>query len=571
MGMEVSDKLAFEIYTIIIFHLCALIILFSYSVYVYLRAKKTPLLFSYMAVVAMIILWIISKILKTLAPTEGLRWFFILTQYFGIDFLGYSLIIFAYVYTKNKFPSKKYLIGLAILPAISFLTVVTNPMHMKFYSYYDFYKDYFGFLFYISQSIQYVYLIISIILLSIGFSKQRIYYEKRRFASFFSYIALIPILTNIYYILFKLNIAEWIFPFPVFDFTPIAGSMALMLFMVPAFFFRFFDISPISYQRLFEIMPQGVVFMNRKKMLYGSNHTFRQMFRLSDRSLLGLDEFTDHIFQNNEYEKQAFLEFLSGKHTDIDYEFETEDRSFYRVTKRRQKKEHLQLYFNDITETNKNRAILFRQNEELIKANQRLDLLAAKTKELALAKTKAQMAQNVHDILGHSLTVVIGTLELASDENKQNAEMKLSQAKELLSSSLSDLQNVFYGQEGKWGQTSLTKALEHLKNDSIHVVITIHGNACELSSSKTEAIFRLCQEAVTNSIKHGNAKTIYLILRYRAQDVDLYAVDNGKGCSNIVKSYGLSGMEKRVSELGGTVDFGSDPDSGFIIHAVLPK
>ncbi len=569
--MEVSEKLAFEIYTIVIFHLSALVILFSYSVYICLRAKKTALLFSYMAVVAMIILWIISKILKTLAPTEWIRWLFIVIQYFGIDFLGYSLVVFAFVYTKNRLPSRAYMVGLAVLPAISFLAVATNPIHMKFYSYFDFYKDTFGPLFYITQSIQYIYLIAGIVILILGFKKQRIYYERRRLAVFFSYIALIPILTNVYYILFKMNLAEWIFPFPVFDFTPIAGSIALMLFMVPALYLRFFDISPISYHRLYQIMPQGIVFMNKRKNLYGANLTLQRMFGLHDGNALSLNEFADHILHHKENEKENLIAFLSGRISSPDYELTTEQADVFRISRRIQKKGHFLFYFDDISKISKNRTMLSRQNEELIEANQRLDLMAAKTRELAVAKTKAQMAQNVHDILGHSLTVVIGTMELAADDCKQNAESKLNQAKELLSSSLSDLQNVFYGQEIKWGQTSLTKALEHLKNDSIQVEIAVHGNIYELNGAKTEAVFRLYQEAVTNSIKHGRAKTIYLILRYRAQEVELYAIDNGKGCSDIIKSYGLSGIEKRIVELSGTVDFGSDPDSGFIIHAILPK
>lgn len=569
--MEVSEKLAFEIYTIVIFHLSALVILFSYSVYIYLRAKKTPLLFSYMAVVAMITLWIISKILKTLAPTEWLRWLFIVIQYFGIDFLGCSLVVFAFVYTKNRLPSKKYLIGLAVLPAISFLAAATNPIHMKFYSYFDFYKDSFGPLFYITQSIQYIYLLAGIIILMLGFTKQRIYFEKRKFAAFFAYIALIPILTNVYYILFKMNLAEWIFPFPVFDFTPIAGSIALMLFMVPALYFRFFDISPVSYHRLFQIMPQGIVFLNKKGNLYGANLTFQRMFGLHGGNALSLKVFADHVLSGEEKEKEALVAFFSEETGSHDYELTTEHAGIFRISKRIQKKGHFLFYFDDISEISKNRRMLSRQNEELVEANRKLDLMAVKTRELAVAKTKAQMAQNVHDILGHSLTVVIGTMELAADDGKQNAETKLRQVKELLSNSLSDLQNVFYGQESKWGQNSLTKALEHLKNDSIQVEIAVHGNVYELNSAKTEAVFRLCQEAVTNSIRHGKAKTIYLILRYRSQEVELYAIDNGKGCSKIVKNYGLSGIEKRITELSGTVDFGSDADSGFIIHALLPK
>jgi signal transduction histidine kinase len=46
--------------------------------------------------------------------------------------------------------------------------------------------------------------------------------------------------------------------------------------------------------------------------------------------------------------------------------------------------------------------------------------------------------------------------------------------------------------------------------------------------------------------------------------------DNGGGCKNIVKGFGLSGMEKRVSAMNGTIGFNSDGENGFIIRVELP-
>ncbi|MBP8641252.1 MAG: hypothetical protein KBI01_10235 [Oscillospiraceae bacterium] len=565
--MAISDKLAFEIYTISIFHITALILLFSFSAYVYFRAKKTPLLYGYMAVVGMIALWMLSKLLKTVAPNEGLRWLFIVTQYFGVDFLGFSLVVFAYIYAKNKVPSKTQLSLWAILPVLSFLAVVTNPLHMSFYSYYDFYKDRFGALFYPAQSVQYIYLLVGIIMLSQGFTKQPGFHGKRGFGVFFAAITLIPLFANLYYILFKMSALPWVFPFPVFDFTPIAGTIALILFMIPALTFRFFDISPISYNRLFEIMPQGVVFVDKKKTLYGGNSAFYAMFELKTESI-GLDEF---VYRNLEQhaDNNDIQSFVSSESKG--FELALENGKAYKFEKNTQRNGHILLYFTDITEISKNRNLLSQQNAELNEANRRLDNLAEKTKELAVAKTKMQMAQSVHDILGHSLTVVIGTAELAADDNAQSAREKLSQINELLTSSLNDLRNSALDYENNWGKSSLTSAVEHLKNEKIKVDIAIHGDVYELNSAQTEAVFRLCQEAVTNSIKHSRAKTIYIILRYTPRQLEVFAIDNGTGCGKIVKSYGLSGIEDRVLSLSGSVDFSSDGESGFIIHATLPR
>ena len=313
-SMPISEKLAVEIYTIVAFHVVALLVLFSFNFYIYLKAKKTPLLFSYLAVVGMIMIWMVAKIFKTVAPNESLRWFFIVLQYFGIQFLGFCLIIFAYIYTKEKMPLKKSIFLLAILPALSYLIVITNPLHMTFYSYYDFYKDRFGSLFYPVQIIQYVYLIIGIIMLAKGFSNQPAFRGKRGWSNIFALFVLIPLLVNLYYILFKLNVFEWIFPFSIFDVTPIASSISLILFTIPALKFKFFDITPISYSKLFTDMPSGIVFLDKKNLLYGGNSAFYNMFCISNE-IISIDRFIDCLELKDSDEKhsiknklQAFIE-----------------------------------------------------------------------------------------------------------------------------------------------------------------------------------------------------------------------------------------------------------------------
>lgn len=566
--MEISDKLAFEIYTISIFHVIALVLIFSFSLYIFFRARKTPLLYSYLAVVSMIGLWIISKILKTVSYTQELRWVFIVIQYFGVDFLGFCLVVFAYIYSKDKTPPKRHLILWAVLPVLSFSIVVTNPLHMLFYSYFDFYRDLFGPLFYPAQVIRYAYLLIGIIVLSRGFTKQLAFRNKKGLAVFFSVIILTPLFANFYYILFKMDVLSWILPFPVFDFTPIAGSISLSLFMIPALTYRFFDISPVSYRKLFSLLPQGIVFMDRKRMLYGGNSNFYSMFNIPVENI-GLYDFINKISTGKEHQ-EALLSFASETGSG-DFDIILEDSRVFRLTKRFLKNGHALLYFKDITMINKNRALLLQQNTELYEVHLKLDNMAEKTKELAIAKTKSQMAQNVHDILGHSLTVVLGTIELAAaDDDIETVKTKLTQVEELLAGSLNDLRNSFMAGEYIRNQTSLIKAIEHLKNENIFVDFIVHGDVYELNTSQTEAIFRLCQEAVTNAIKHGKAKTIHIILRYKPKLVEVFAVDNGQGCGEVVKNFGLRGIEERFSSISGTVEFGSDGEKGFTIYGSLP-
>ncbi len=567
--MEISQKLAIEFNTIILSHLITLILLILFNSYIFFRAKKSPLLFSYLSVVGMIMVWIVSKILKTLSPTIELRWIFIIIQYFAIDYLGICLLIFAYIHSKNRLPSKKQIIIWSILPTASFIAILTNPLHMGFYSYFDIYRDRFGILFYVAQSIHYTYLIIGIYLLARGFTKQSFFHGKKSLGNVFAIFVVLPLSANLYYILFKMDLVAWIFPFPVFDFSPIAASISLVLFMFPALKFQYFDMSPVSLTRLYNLVPEGLIFVDSEHRLYGGNATFYSMLGLQ-KDPTRLKELIEAIKDLANVDEGLFEGFITDKNTP-DLDIELTQGPYIKIRKTNLKNGHILLAFHDYTEINKNHILLLEQNQELEKANRLLEDMAKQTKELAITKTKAQIAQNVHDILGHSLTVVIGTAEIAAEEPVEPAKKKGLQIEDLLIGSLSDLGNSFEGKEMQWGQTSLTKAIGLLKNESIQVDIKIHGKAYELSGIQTEAIYRLCQEAITNSIRHGKSKTIHLILRYRPENVEIYAVDNGRGCKNIEKSYGLGGIENRFLSLGGSISFASDGESGFTIHGILPR
>jgi signal transduction histidine kinase len=75
---------------------------------------------------------------------------------------------------------------------------------------------------------------------------------------------------------------------------------------------------------------------------------------------------------------------------------------------------------------------------------------------------------------------------------------------------------------------------------------------------------------LNNSFYHGKAKEVFINLHFSTNELKLYITDDGEGCSNIIKSRGLTGIEERVRYSGGKVDFGSPSDGGFNIRISLP-
>lgn len=564
--MPVSSKLAYEIYIILLFHIPAIIILISFCTYLFLKAKKTPVLYSFLALSGMLLIWMISKVLKTVSPNESIRWFFIVTQYFGVEFMGFFLFLFAYIYKKNYLPPKKIVILLCIIPTLSFIVVLTNPIHMVFYSYYDFYKDNFGPLFFLIQFFQYLYLIVGIVMLSKNHTLQPAFEGRQLWARFFATITLIPLAANIYYILFKLSIVGWIFSVPVFDFSPIAGTAALILFIIPALRFRFFDISPVSHKQIFNQMPTLFVFVSEKGELYSPNHAFQSVFGNQ------LENPTIHNLLKLAATELNFLAFSDYYKNEDSSSFilETRNKRYYQIRQRFINQKSRLLSFSDITTIMLMRQDLHLKNCELLKINEELQALSGKAAELSSTRIKTAVAQNIHDILGHSLTVALCTADFTSKNlNEKTALENLELIYNLLIRSLKDLKNTVYGKPLNLQETTLTKSIQQLTNPNIELLLVSQGTPYELSTAKTEAFFRICQEAVTNAIRHGKAEKIHIFLRFFPEKTELFVIDNGIGCKEIHKNFGLSGMESRIAALNGTISFGSDGIQGFHIHVKI--
>ncbi len=567
--MVVSEKLGLEILTILGFHLPAVLLLFGFSLLMLLKSRRTALLHAYLAAVSMLLMWMIAKILKTVSPTVTLRWIFVVVQYIGVQFLGYFLLLFAYPYSRGRPLPRPVARWLGLPPLATFLIVATNPLHMGFYASFDIYRDSFGPLFIPVQLVSYGYLVASIVLLTRGFSEQPGFYGRRKWARLTALVILLPLLGNLYYIVFKLvDGFPWIFPFPVFDFTPIAGSISLVAFLVPALRHRFFDIAPVSYRQMFNQMPDPVVFCSPDGSLYGWNRAFEKVFGANGLPAT-LSGWLAALPMTSDARAVCGEALADGGRTAFVLSLQSGIQ--YRVNRVATRNGHEMLRLTDVTRVRQDAEREQALSLELARANHQLDRHRASLRALTIAGTKAQVAQHVHDILGHSLTVVLGTAELALREpSAAMVDERLENMEELIRNSLEDLRNAILGRADALTQSALAHLIQRLSNDQLQVHLTVQGQARELTGGQTEALFRLCREAVTNAIRHGDARAMHVILRYKPRSVELYAMDDGRGCQDVAPHMGLSGIRDRVAALGGEVSFASDGEHGFTIHTEIP-
>jgi signal transduction histidine kinase len=522
--------------------------------YIYLNARKNPLLYTYLAVQGLLFIWLISKIFKTVSPSPDIRWFFIVTQYFGNCFLGSTFFAFAYTYSKGNLPRIKLLLATGIPSLFFFLCMVTNPRHMLFYSHYDFYSDSFGPLFYIHQIYTYIMMLAGIYLCSKRFFYD--YHHKRIQAAIISIAVFIPVLANIFYIL---KLYKLFFGFrPLFDITPITCNLSLVLFALATFKFRFLDILSIARRTAFNQIPEGILLFTKGKRIADLNLTAASTGETSEIS-------------------QMIIESPDSEHP-IEQLYTASTEKQFRVQWIPSVSGYI-LRFVDDTSYQQALQALSDKNQLLSQIHRILNEKAQAKQALAIYKTRNYIGREVHDILGHSIVLALSVLEVAKICSKDRLSLsmeKIEQAIGVLQEAMKKMKNDLprLGSDIKVTKTSFISdvktLIQEINNSGQNVTLTFQGNPATIPRKIHEAAIRLCQESVTNAIRHGRAKKIDIIVRMSEDLLELYIIDNGTGCSNIKKGFGLRGMEERIIfDLKGTLNYGS-LDKGFAVSAVIP-
>jgi len=92
----------YDIFYLEAWHLFSIVLGTSFFCYICLQARKTVLVYHYLALQGIILIWLACKVFKTLAPTPELKWIFIVAQYLAVCFVGSALLLFGYVYARGK-------------------------------------------------------------------------------------------------------------------------------------------------------------------------------------------------------------------------------------------------------------------------------------------------------------------------------------------------------------------------------------------------------------------------------------------------------------------------------------
>jgi signal transduction histidine kinase len=217
---------------------------------------------------------------------------------------------------------------------------------------------------------------------------------------------------------------------------------------------------------------------------------------------------------------------------------------------------------------------------ELEERARRLERERAQTDRLAVAAERARIAREMHDIVAHNLAVMValadGAAAVTTAEPARGADLMRKSAM-TGRQALTDVRKLVgllreSDEDGRFspqpGLADLDELVEQVRAAGLAATLTRTGT-CELGPGAELAIYRIVQEALTNTIKHaGPDATATVELSCAGGEADVVITDNGRGNSTPAGAgHGLHGMTERAAPYGGRVSAGPGPDRGWRVHA----
>lgn len=209
--------------------------------------------------------------------------------------------------------------------------------------------------------------------------------------------------------------------------------------------------------------------------------------------------------------------------------------------------------------------------------------LAEQGQQTAVLKERNRMAQEIHDTLAQGFTGILVQLEVAADmlaDAPQEAQPHIQRAHDLALDSLREARrSVRALRPQALEQNTLPSALAKLivqmtADTGIEARMDIHGTAHALPEEMENNLLRIGQEALSNALKHAQAKTILLELRFEPSRIRLSVRDDGRGFDTKSlqgqEHFGLKVMRERAEEIGGHFQIASRPGQGTEVKVTVP-
>ncbi|GAB3844599.1 sensor histidine kinase [Dactylosporangium cerinum] len=201
--------------------------------------------------------------------------------------------------------------------------------------------------------------------------------------------------------------------------------------------------------------------------------------------------------------------------------------------------------------------------------------------ELATAAERARISRELHDVVAHSLTVIVAQAQAAGATQRRRPELSIEAMQDVVTTgraALAEMRRLLGSIAGSSdregpGLDGLSELLDRVRAAGTPVRLGIDGQPVPLPPAIDLTAYRIVQEALTNTLKHAPpGARADVRLAFAADRLDVEVTDDGAGLPVVPAppgGNGLRGITERVDLLGGRVTVGPRPDGGFGVQASL--
>ncbi|GAB4333910.1 MAG: hypothetical protein Kow0010_20660 [Dehalococcoidia bacterium] len=210
----------------------------------------------------------------------------------------------------------------------------------------------------------------------------------------------------------------------------------------------------------------------------------------------------------------------------------------------------------------------------------RQETLIDRNVELEVLRERARLARDIHDGVTQLVTAAVMNMGAAEREiatAPESARQAIETAQRLAREALGDLRRSIWNlraglRQGQSLEAALWEAAEPLVQAGISCSVEVHGAERQLPAEVEAAALSVAREALSNVLRHAQAKVVDVNLTIGPVCATLAVTDDGVGISGNpqAQSFGLLGMDERARSVGGVLRLQSYPGQGTRVEAELP-
>lgn len=387
-------------------------------IYIISRVKGGKIIGFFITGQILSMVWTVFNIFELLAPNVQIRWVIVVIEYIPLCFMGLFFFHFSYSYNYQKIMARvPFLISL-IFPIVSYIAVITNPLHHMFYSSFDLKNETYEFFcwFIIVMTLLYLSLGALIFLIKGKFANP----TRNRQSIYFVVAIMIPSIVHALLITGFLDFG--------FNITLIFIPFSVLLFTASVLKYQFLDVLPIAVKGAIDSMVDGILVISTKGVVIDANRLFfkkhfgmigihhlkniANFYQLISPLVIDQRELTNLIEAILSKENQVFKGTFEVKREDGD-----SSRIHYTVSPLNDARYHKNaslITFFDITQTHALYTQLEQKNQAFLEANKDLEEHMKNTQQLAMTSERNKLMTEIHDTLGHSLVELLALIEYSN-------------------------------------------------------------------------------------------------------------------------------------------------------------